>query len=307
YFTADEYAMYMDSSDNAYVGIGVTILQREEMDGFSIETVTAGGPADVAGVQVGDILTHVDGENAIELGLTELVNRVRGEEGTEVALTFIRDDEELELTILRASLAEDVAYYQLLEENIGYIGVSNFDSNCASQTLEAIDQAIADGADSLIFDMRSNPGGMATELVAVLDRLLPEGELFRTVDYAGNETVDMSDEDFLDMPMVVLVDENSYSAAEFFAAAMQEYEAATIVGAKTTGKGNFQVTLPLSDGSAVHLSIGKYYTPNGYSLTETGVTPNVEVVYDYELSEDGELVGYDTQLQAAVDILTDFP
>lgn len=307
YLTADQYGEYTVETNNEYVGIGVTILMSENMDGFTIESVTPGGPADLAGVLVGDLLTAVEGEDAMELGQTELVNRVRGEVDTEVTLTFIRDGETMDITVLRQLVEDSVASYLLLEEeNLAYIAISNFDVRCAQETLESIDQAVADGADGIIFDVRSNPGGMATEMVEVLDRLLPEGDLFRTVDYAGNEEVDVSDADYLDMPMVVIVDGNSYSAAEFFAAAMQEYEAATIVGEKTTGKGNFQVTLPLSDGSAVHLSIGKYYTPNGVSLTDTGVTPDVEVEYSYQLDENGEIIGYDTQLQAAINILTDF-
>ncbi len=307
YFTADQYSSYTTESNNQYVGIGVTILMDEAQGGFLIESVTPNGPADLAGILVGDLLIAVEGESAIELGQTELVNRVRGEVDTEVVLTFLRNGETQDITVLRQLVDDQVATYMLLEdENLAYIGISNFDSRCAQETLAAIDQAVADGTDGIIFDVRTNPGGMATEMVAILDRLLPEGELFRTVDYAGTEQVDMSDADFLDMPMVVIVDENSYSAAEFFAAAMQEYDAATIVGQQTTGKGNFQVTIPLSDGSAVHLSIGKYYTPNGVSLTDVGVTPDVVVAFDYQLTEDGEILEYDTQLQAAVDILTDF-
>ena len=164
------------------------------------------------------------------------------------------------------------------------------------------------GAKALLFDVRFNPGGYADELVKVLDYLLPEGDLFRSVDYAGHEEVDTSDASCVELPMAVLVNEESYSAAEFFAAALQEYDWATIVGSQTYGKGNFQSAFRLSDGSMVNLSIGKYYTPGGRSLTETGVTPDVVVDLDdeqYALLYYGALErDEDPQFQAALDTLT---
>jgi carboxyl-terminal processing protease len=157
------------------------------------------------------------------------------------------------------------------------VAIFNFNSNCATETVAAIENLLEQGAQKFIFDVRNNPGGYAKELVKVLDYLLPEGKLFTTVDYAGNTHTDMSDAKCLDMPMAVLVNSNSYSAAEFFAAAMAEYDAAVVVGEKTTGKGYFQSTYQLPDGSAVGLSIGKYFTPEGNSLAEVGVTPDVSV------------------------------
>ena len=183
----------------------------------------------------------------------------------------------------------------MLEENIGFVRIVNFNSNCASETIAAIEKLLEEGAQKFIFDVRDNPGGYAEELVKILDYLLPEGKLFTTVDYTGKEHTDMSDAACLDIPMAVLVNANSYSAAEFFAAAMAEYEAAVVVGEKTSGKGYFQSTFQLPDGSAVGLSIGKYYTPNGKSLEKIGITPDVEIA----LGEDGA----DAQLLAAMDAL----
>ena len=170
----------------------------------------------------------------------------------------------------------------MLEGNIGLITIENFDSRCAEETIAAIEALRSQGATALIFDVRNNPGGYKSELVKVLDYLLPKGPLFRSEDYRGREEVDYSDESHLDMPMAVLVNLNSYSAAEFFAAALDEYDAAVMVGEKTYGKGYFQNTFRLSDGSAVNLSVGKYYTPNGNSLAGVGLSPEVEIIVDSE-------------------------
>ncbi|MBQ3216413.1 MAG: S41 family peptidase, partial [Oscillospiraceae bacterium] len=176
-------------------------------------------------------------------------------------------------------------------------------------TLAAIEDLCNQGASSLIFDLRFNPGGRKNELVEVLDYLLPEGPLFRSVDYDGNEEVDYSDESCLDLPMAVLVNEDSYSAAEFFAAAMQEYGAGIIVGTKTTGKANYQQTFRLSDGSAIAISTGHYQTPNGVTLEGLGVTPDVIVEVDDEtylaLYYSEVEMKNDVQLQAAITALTE--
>ena len=312
--TGDRWSYYISAEDmdahneqlyNAYVGIGITILETE--NGMEVKTVTAGGPAEAAGVQVGDLLTAVEGVSTAELGLDETKNRVRGEAGTTVNLTFERGGEAIELTVERADIVNPVATAQMLEDDIGLITIENFDYHCAEQTLAAIDTLLEQGAKALIFDVRFNPGGLKDQMVEVLDKLLPEGDIFRSVDYAGKEEVDKSDAACLEIPMAVLVNEDSYSAAEFFAAALQEYGVAEVVGMQTSGKGNFQYTFNLSDGSAVALSVGKYFTPSGKSLTDVGVTPDVEVnldYADYEFLYYGTLaVEEDEQLQAAVEVL----
>ena len=200
-----------------------------------------------------------------------------------------------------------MATYTMLDKHIGLIRIENFDLRCAEETIAAIETLLEQGAEGLIFDVRGNPGGYAEELVKILDYLLPEGDLFRTVDYAGREHVDTSDADCLELPMAVLVNQDSYSAAEFFAAALREYDWAVVVGQKTCGKGYFQNTLPLSDGSAVGLSVGKYFTPNGESLADVGVTPDRVV----EVDEDTRWKIYygtlpieeDVQLEAALELL----
>lgn len=308
YLSADEYSDYAESMANAYVGIGVTIVADEDAGGMRIESVTPGGPAEEAGILVGDVLLSVDGEQVLPLGVSGTRELVRGEEGTTLAMHFLRDGEAYDVTVERRSIQTEVAACELLDGKIGYIRIENFDERCAEETIACIDEMVDAGAKALLFDVRFNPGGYADELVKVLDYLLPEGELFRSVDYAGHEEIDRSDADCIALPMAVLVNEESYSAAEFFAAALQEYEWATIVGSQTYGKGNFQSAFRLSDGSMVNLSIGKYYTPNGRSLTGVGITPDVELDLDDEQYAQlyyGVLEREDDpQFQAAIDELT---
>lgn len=296
YIPADQYAAYMEQMNNTYVGIGVTITAEEDGSIRVIE-VAAGGPAEEGGIQVEDRIIGVDGQSILGMDLNESQALIKGEENTTVAITVQRGEEELTVTVTRRTIRTVVAKGELLEGNIGLVTITNFNSNCAAETITAIENLLEDGAQKLIFDVRDNPGGYAEELVKVLDYLLPEGKLFTTVDYTGAEHTDMSDAACLEMPMAVLVNGNSYSAAEFFAAAMAEYEAAVIVGEKTSGKGYFQNTFLLPDGSAVGLSIGKYYTPNGNSLEKIGITPDVEIA----LGEDAD----DTQILAAMDALTE--
>lgn len=311
YITAEEYAAYEEQMNNAYVGIGITIVLDEEAGGLRVTEVTEDSPSAEAGVQVEDVLTHVEGESTLELGQDETVNRVRGQEGTEVQLTFTRDGVPYDVTMTRRAVETEVASYEMTDDGIAVITILNFDAHSAEQTIAAVERALAEDAKAIVFDVRNNPGGMKSELVEILDRLLPEGVLFRSVDYAGNEEVDQSDEVCVDLPMAVLVNRESYSAAEFFAAALQEYDAATIVGTQTYGKGNFQSTFLLSDGSAIVISIGKYYTPNGVSLTGVGITPDVEVTLTDEqlvLQYYGQLPAEeDPQMQAALALFQDAP
>ena len=261
---------------NIWAGLG-TITVEEGTEGFSIIVVNENGPAAEAGLQVGDVIIAVEGTSTIGMEASGARDLVRGKEGTQVQITVLRDGQEQTFSVTRREVKTPVAEYEMLEEGIGLVSIVNFDSRCAEETVAAIETLLDQGAEKLIFDVRNNPGGYARELVKVLDYLLPEGELFRTVDYAGKENVDMSDADCLDIPMAVLVNGDSYSAAEFFAAAIADYDAAVVVGEKTSGKGHFQYTYELNDGSAVALSVGKYYTPGGVSLEGVGITPDVEV------------------------------
>ena len=282
YMSAEEYESYLDQVDNSYVGIGVTI-QLEEEEGYRILEVVSTGPAEEAGIQVGDLLFEVEGQDVREMDVSAVRSLVTGKAGTYVKLRILRKGEALSFSVERRKVETPVAAGEMLEKNVGLITIENFDSRCAEESIAAIETLLEQGAKALVFDVRNNPGGYADELVKLLDYLLPEGDLFRTVRYDGKEHTDTSDKNFLDIPMAVLVNKDSYSAAEFFAAALKEYEAAVIIGEPTVGKGYFQTTYPLSDGSAVALSIGKYYTPKGINLSEAGgLTPDVRIDLDDE-------------------------
>lgn len=306
YIPASEMESYMEQMENAYVGVGITIQQEEET-GYRIMEVTKGGPAEEAGLEPGDLLVKAGDTELRELDVNEVRSLVKGEEGTFVSLTVLRQEEELTFSVERRTVMTIVAEGEMLSGDVGLVTIENFDSRCAEETIAAIEDLIAQGAEKLIFDVRNNPGGYAEELIQVLDYLLPEGEVFHTLDYTGKEHIDYSDEKHLDLPMAVLVNSESYSAAEFFAAALKEYEAAVIVGEQTCGKGYFQTTIHLNDGSAVALSIGKYFTPKGENLQDVGLIPDKVVDVDddtfWEIYYGNLPKEADPQVQAALELL----
>lgn len=285
YIPADEYSSYVDQMNNSYVGIGVTIQVQEDHSGFLVTKVNEGGPADQAGMLPGDLFIAVDGTDVRGWDVNDASALVKGEESTTVDITVLREGEEITLTVTRMLVITPVATAKMLEGNIGLITIANFDNRCADETIAAIDSLLSQGAEKLIFDVRFNPGGYVHELCAVLDYILPEGDLFRSVNYAGYESLETSDEKCIEgIPMAVLINGESYSAAEFFAAALREYDYAIVVGQNTTGKGYFQQTTVLNDGSAVGLSMGKYFTPKGVSLAEAGgLTPDVVMEVDEDV------------------------
>ena len=310
YFSAEEYASLEEQNNNSYVGIGVTVTVREDQIGFDITQVEPGGSAKEAGILPGDILVGAEGQSFAGKDIDICREIIRGEAGTSLTVNVLRDGQELAIPLTRKLIEVQVASGQLLPGNIGLVTIQNFNANCYTHSKAAIESLIAQGATSLIFDVRNNPGGYKSELVKLLDYLLPEGKLFISRDYTGAEETDRSNAACLEMPMTVIVNENSYSAAEFFAAALEEYNWATVVGAQTCGKGNFQVMLRLPDGSGVGLSIGKYYTPNGVSLADVGgLVPEVLVTVENQLAAEiyAGLVAPtdDPQIQAAVKVLLD--
>lgn len=307
YISEEEYSAYLEQLQNAYVGVGITITQDADTGEITVTQVTENSPAEQAGVQVGDQIVGVNGQDISDMQIDELKGMVRGEEGSEITLDFVRNGESIHCTMTRQSIENVIVHTQLLESGDGYIKIDNFDGGCAEKTIAAIEDLQNRGAKSIIFDVRFNPGGLKDELIDLLDYLLPEGEIFHTVDYAGREEISTSDENYLNLPMAVLVNVDSYSAAEYFAAALQEYNAATIVGVQTYGKGHFQSALRMSDGSAVNLSIGEYFTPSGKNLAGIGITPDEVVELDDEALTQlyyGELEkDKDLQLQAAISAL----
>lgn len=297
YVPASEQAFYEERRSNAYVGIGVSVLQRTDGSGYDVVSVISGGPAEEAGIQAGDIITHADGEALGQLNVSEVQERIMGEKNTKVKLTILRGEQTLELAVTRKKIQTKSAEGQMLDGKTGYVRIENFYDNAASDTIEAVEELLASGAEGLIFDVRNNPGGYVHEMEKLLDYLLPEGVIFRSVSYTGKETVEESDAGCLDMPMAVLLNGNTYSAAEFFAAALSEYDWAVTVGEPTTGKGYYQTSHTFSDGSSVNLSTGQYTTPNGVSLAEVGgLKPDVEA----QLTESAATWQEDSQIRAAM-------
>lgn len=308
YVPKSEMESYEEQKNNSYVGIGVTIMQAQDVPGLQVTQVTPGGSAEEAGILPGDVIVGVAGQSIADMSIEAVSALIKGEEGTQVELTVMRDGTEMKITVTRRQIKTPVAVATLLENNIGLIQIKNFNTNCAKETIAAIMKLQEQGAEKLIFDVRFNGGGYAHEMVTLLDYLLPEGDLFKTVDYTGKEAVEKSDASCLNIPMAVLVNGDSYSAAEFFAAALDEYDAAVVVGEQTSGKGYFQVTFSLPDGSAVALSIGKYFTPQGKSLEGVGITPELVIPVD-EKTAAGIYAGTikpmeDPQILKAIEALT---
>ena len=304
YYTAEQTASIAEDEANQYVGIGVTYSTAAESL-YQITAVTPGGPADLAGILPGDKLLTAAGVdvNTLETG-DDLAALVKGEIGTQVTIVVERAGEPLTFNITRDVIYTYSVTSRMLENNVGYIAIADFDSNVDDEFREHLTTLQEQGAKGFIFDVRNNPGGYVSVMHEMLDGLLPEGPVITMVDKAGEEMPLTSDADMLEMPMVVVTNEYSVSAAEFFAAALQEYDMATVVGTKTSGKGYSQQTFKLSDGSSVHISTTRYYTPKGNSLAETGVTPDLVVelpLEDLNLLLSGKLADADDeQLQSAI-------
>lgn len=295
FMSAEEYEAYKLSSSNEYSGIGVSVKLNDSGE-FEVFSVEESSPAANAGIAVGDLITAIDGEDVSGKTLEDVSLLIRSKVNKDFPITLDSNGSAKTVTVACEIIYKNPVSSRLLNGSIGYIKISNFEAGSSENTKKAIEQLIQTGATSFIFDVRNNPGGLLTELVDLLDYILPEGDLFISVDKEGNETVQTSDKVSLKNKMIVLVNGNSYSAAEFFAAALQEYNWATVVGEQTTGKARSQITLELSDGSAVHISTHKYLTPNRIDLAEAGgVTPDIAAAQADEKT--------DTQLETAINAL----
>ena len=295
FMNAEEYEAYKLSSSNEYSGIGVSVKVNSSGE-FEVFSVEESSPAANAGIAVGDIITAIDGEDVSDKTIEDVSLLIRSKVNKDFPMTLESGGDTKTVTVACEIIYKNPVSSRLLDGNIGYIKISNFEAGSSENTKKAIEQLLQTGATSFIFDVRNNPGGLLTELVDLLDYILPEGDLFISVDKSGKETVQTSDKVSLKNKMIVLVNGNSYSAAEFFAAALQEYNWATVVGEQTTGKARSQITLELSDGSAVHISTHKYLTPNRVDLAEAGgVTPDIAVAQDDEKT--------DKQLETAINAL----
>lgn len=303
YIPADQYEQYRMNSEGQGCGIGVAVISTE--DSIRVNLVYDDSPAAQAGIEKGDYIVAAAGLTVEADGADAVIDAIRGDEGTEVSVSVRKDgtDEVQELTMQRAVVTQKMAWGQMLDGSVGYIRIENFHDGAAAQFQDTLDGLLADGAQSLVIDVRHNGGGRVKEMSEALDPLLPEGTIMTLRTKDGDETVYSSDADMIDLPIAVLIDDQSISAAEFFAAALQEYDRATLVGTHTTGKGRAQQTFELSDGSAVNLSVEEYFTPNGNSLADVGIAPDIEVTLTEEQQADFYFLTPegDPQLQKAVE------
>ena len=281
YMTADEYEAYKLSTGNEYAGIGITI-QRDDDGRFKITSVQDGTPAAAAGIEAGQYLVSVEGQDITEMELSDVSTLIRSKLNTDFKIGIEdRKGNESIVTLACTTIYRTAVSSKLINDNVGYIKIANFEAGSSQDAISAIESLLSIGATKFVFDLRDNPGGLLSELMTLLDYILPEGEMFVSIDREGNETVTSSDNVCLKYGMCVIVNENTYSAAEFFAAALQEYEWAKVVGMQTSGKARSQITVELSDGSAVHISTHKYLTPNRVDLADAG-----GVIPDYTISNE---------------------
>lgn len=306
YYTADDYRDLQISTSGNYYGIGAGLAQNAKTMEVTISKVYEGTPAEKAGLKDGDQILKVDDIDATSMELSKLVKNIRGEEGTTVHLQVYRESsgETLEVDVERANVDLPSVSYEMLDDGIGYIQISEFQSNTAKQFKKAVKDLQSQDMKGMIVDVRSNPGGLITSVVDILDQILPEGTVVYTEDKYGKREDYTSDSNCLDLPIAVLVNENSASASEIFAGAIKDYNYGTLIGTKTFGKGIVQTVYPLEDGDAIKITTAKYYTPKGNYIHKVGIEPDIEVKYDYSGPKDEKYdKQYDNQLQKAVEVL----
>lgn len=307
YYTAEEYKALLESSSGVYCGIGASVNQNVKTGIITIVKPFKDSPAFKVGLLPGDIIVKVDDEEVTGLDLTEVVSRIKGVEGTTVKVSVIREGEsnQLNFTITRQKVENPTIEYQMLDNNIGYIIISEFDDITVSQFSAAVDDLEAKSMKALVVDVRNNPGGLLGSVVEILDRLLPPGLLVYTEDKNNireNERAD--DAKKIKVPMAVLINGNSASASEIFAGTLQDYQTATIVGTTSFGKGIVQKVIPLRDGAAVKLTVSKYFTPKGRNIHGTGIKPDVELELDEDMQKEVVIpIEKDNQLQEAIKLL----
>lgn len=309
YMTPEEYRDYLNASNNQYSGIGISVKKDDTAGGIAVISVYKGSSAESSGIVAGDVITAVNAKDVTKMALSEATALIDGQIGQTVKLTLLgADGKTRELDVVYALINTNPVSYELLSGSVGYIKIKNFEGGVSDAFIKAADELIGQGAKSFVFDVRNNGGGKVSELKKMLDYLLPSCDIFVAVEKSGREDVSVSGPENVKLPSVVLVNGNSYSAAEYFAAVLQEYGYASVIGQHTTGKNRSQITLPLPDGGALHISSGEYLTPRRVSLSDKGgIMPDVEAVLteeDNALLYSGQLEkAKDTQLQKALDVL----
>ena len=306
YYTADEYAQETASTDGAYAGIGVSI-QKNKNGGVQIAECYEGGPGAEAGLQTGDVITAINDADVTDMELSDVVSLIRENKDNTIVLTVFRENEEKsrEISVDVTDVELPSVFGEMLNKKTGYIQITQFTGVTPQQYKDMFAELKDKGMERLVIDLRDNPGGLLTSVCDILREILPEGLIVYTEDKYGNREEETCDgKHQLDMPLAVLVNENSASASEIFAGAVQDHEVGTIVGTTTYGKGVVQELRQLSDGSAVKLTVSNYYTPNGNSINKVGIKPDVEVKLASELLNKDEITHEeDNQLQKALNVI----
>lgn len=307
YLPEESMEQYMENANGSFDGIGIEVYFTQEGE-VIISYVMPNEPAQEAGFRAGDVVIGVDGEDTRGYSLSDVASRIRGKAGTEVTVTVFRKEtnETLELTAKRAHVQIHSVQAELLEGNIGYVLLSGFKENTYAQFKEELQKLQEQGMQGLILDLRNNPGGLVRSVYQIGEELLPEGTMVYTLDKKENRSDLKCDSEYMDIPLVLLVNENSASASEILAGAVKDTDTGTLVGTTTFGKGLVQRLFPLPDGSALNITIQKYYTPNGTSIHEVGVEPHESV--DLPEQYRGNAIANipkeaDTQLQKAIEVM----
>ena len=308
YFTKEEYDELMKSDVTGnYSGIGATLNQNSETKQVTVVSVQDGSPAQEAGIQAGDVIVKADNYTAADMELSDFVSHLKGEEGTKVTVQIYRESDHSykDLTLTRKSLEIKTVDSQMLDNNTGYIRITEFVQTTTGQFETALNDLKEQGMTSLIVDLRSNPGGLVSSVTDILQNIIPKGMIVYTEDKYNNKKEYLSTGDKqLDMPLVVLVNENSASASEIFAGAVKDRQCGTLIGTTTFGKGIVQGIQNLSDGSGAKLTTSRYYTPNGVCIQGKGIEPDITLEYQF-LGSDDQAYSYslDNQIQKALEVL----
>ena len=302
YYTAEEMEVKEEKDSGEYSGIGATLTKDPDTDNVLIIKIAEDSPSEESGLQVGDIIVSADEYIGAEMDLEDFVSHVRGEDGTKVHLVVERDGEQFELDVERTSIDLTVVDGFVLDGDIGYIGIATFNQKTAEQFEQTYEELEEEGISSLIIDLRSNGGGLVDAAVEICDYILPEATIVYTEDKNGDkEYLTSDDEESIDLPIVLLVDENTASSSEIMAGALRDNEVATLVGQTTYGKGIVQWVFKMSDGSGLKLTAQQYFTPNGDAIHGVGITPEYEV--EYEQVDPGVDDITDSQVLEAIDII----
>ena len=302
YYTPEEFQQLIEETNGSYSGIGVMITQEED-GSIVVYKVYKGSPAQEAGVQAMDVIVEADGHRDFA-NMDELVSLVRGKSGTYVDIVVKRGEEEIPLTVERREIEVESIYSEMISDTVGYIQIAEFTLSAVTQFNDALDSLLDQGMEAVIMDLRDNPGGDYDSVVSICDRVLPEGIIVSVEDRQGGILTENSDAQCLDIPIVLLVNENTASAAELFSMALHDYGMAEIVGTLTYGKGVVQSIFQLMDGSGLKFTTEKYYGPNGDCIQDTGVEPDYVVEIAQEAYEDGYItLEEDVQLLKAAELL----